>query len=352
MKRAIIAMSGGVDSSVAAYLVKQMGYEVKGVTLKLHSQEDSDPSCCTKQDILDAKKVCDELGIPHEVINFTDDFNKKVIDKFVNTYIEGGTPNPCIECNRHIKFTKLLDMAEKENYDYVVTGHYAQIEYDEKTDKYLLKKAIDDLKDQSYVLYSLTQKQLSKILFPLGGMTKERIRELAEELNFVNAAKPDSQDICFVKDGKYGEFIEEYTGKKSLPGKFVDLSGNVLGEHKGIINYTIGQRKGLGLSLKQSMFVCEKNIEENQVVLGFSEDLMKDSLVAHDVNFIPFENPDKEIKVTAKTRYKQKEEEATIIPLDNNKVLVKFDKPQRAITKGQAVVFYDDDTVVGGGTII
>lgn len=352
MKRAIIAMSGGVDSSVAAYLVKQMGYEVKGVTLKLHSQEDSDPSCCTKQDILDAKKVCDELGIPHEVINFTDDFNKKVIDKFVNTYIEGGTPNPCIECNRHIKFTKLLDMAEKENYDYVVTGHYAQIEYDEKTDKYLLKKAVDDLKDQSYVLYSLTQKQLSKILFPLGGMTKERIRELAEELNFVNAAKPDSQDICFVKDGKYGEFIEEYTGKKSLPGKFVDLSGNVLGEHKGIINYTIGQRKGLGLSLKQSMFVCEKDIEKNQVVLGFNEDLMKDFLVASDVNFIPFSKLSQEVKVTAKTRYKQKEEWATLVPFDNDKVLVKFDKPQRAITKGQAVVFYDDDIVVGGGTII
>ncbi len=352
MKKAIIAMSGGVDSSVAAHLIKQAGFNIKGVTLKLHADKTSDPSCCTEQDIIDAKSVCDSLDISHEVINFTDDFNKKVIDNFVNTYIEGGTPNPCIECNRHIKFKKLLDMADEENFDYVVTGHYAKVEYDENLDKFLLKKAVDHSKDQSYVLYSLTQKQLSKILFPLGDMTKEEIRNIAEELNFINAKKSDSQDICFVTDSKYAEFIEEYTGKKSMPGKFVDSDGNVLGQHKGIINYTIGQRKGLGLSLKEPMFVLEKDVKNNQVVLGYSKDLFKDSLIAKNVNFIPFDTLNGSIRVTAKTRYSQKEEPATITPMEDGNVFVKFDSPQRAITKGQAVVFYDNDIVVGGGTIL
>ncbi|MBE7029149.1 MAG: tRNA 2-thiouridine(34) synthase MnmA [Ruminococcaceae bacterium] len=352
MKSAVIAMSGGVDSSVAAYLIKEEGYMLKGVTLKLHTTKDENPSCCTNQDILDAKKVCDVLDIPYEVINFTEDFNKKVIDKFVSTYVNGGTPNPCVDCNRYIKFKKILDLADLQGYSKVVTGHYARVEYDKTLNKYLLKKGLDESKDQSYVLYSLTQKQLSKILFPLGNLTKDKIREIASSLNFVNANKPDSQDICFIKDGKYGEFIEEYSGFKSTPGEFVDKSGNVLGKHKGIINYTIGQRKGLGLSLKSSMFVCEKDILNNKVVLGYSDDLMSDTLVATDVNFIPFDKPEDNLKVTAKTRYKQKEEPATLTMLDNGDVLVKFDKPQRAITKGQAVVFYNGDIVVGGGTII
>ncbi len=352
MKSAVIAMSGGVDSSVAAYLIKEEGYMLKGVTLKLHTTKDDNPSCCTNQDILDAKKVCDVLDIPYEVINFTEDFNKKVIDKFVSTYVNGGTPNPCVDCNRYIKFKKILDLADLQGYSKVVTGHYARVEYDKTLNKYLLKKGLDESKDQSYVLYSLTQKQLSKILFPLGNLTKDKIREIASSLNFVNANKPDSQDICFIKDGKYGEFIEEYSGFKSTPGEFVDKSGNVLGKHKGIINYTIGQRKGLGLSLKSSMFVCEKDILNNRVVLGYSDDLMSDTLVATDVNFIPFDKPEDNLKVTAKTRYKQKEEPATLTMLDNGDVLVKFDKPQRAITKGQAVVFYNGDIVVGGGTII
>ncbi|MBR4892363.1 MAG: tRNA 2-thiouridine(34) synthase MnmA [Clostridia bacterium] len=352
MKSAVIAMSGGVDSSVAAYLIKEEGYLLKGVTLKLHTTKDENPSCCTNQDILDAKKVCDVLDIPYEVINFTEDFNKKVIDKFVSTYVNGGTPNPCVDCNRYIKFKKILDLADNEGYSKVVTGHYARVEYDKTLNKYLLKKGLDESKDQSYVLYSLTQKQLSKILFPLGNLTKDKIREIANSLNFVNANKPDSQDICFIKDGKYGEFIEEYLGVKSVPGEFVDKSGNVLGKHKGIINYTIGQRKGLGLSLKSSMFVCEKDILNNKVVLGYSDDLMSDTLVATDVNFIPFDKPEDNLRVTAKTRYKQKEEPATLTMLDNGDVLVKFDKPQRAITKGQAVVFYNGDIVVGGGTII
>ena len=351
MKKALIAMSGGVDSSVAAYLIKKQGYYPEGITLKLCSFNEDEPTCCTSKDIEDAKEVCKNLHIPHRVINFTDNFNKKVIDKFVNTYIEGGTPNPCVDCNRYIKFSKLFEIAKEEGFDYVVTGHYARVEFDEKSGRYLLKKGTDESKDQSYVLYSLTERQLSKILFPLGGMTKDEIRKIAEKEGLVNADKPDSQDICFVKDGKYGQFIEKYTGKKSPEGDFIDLSGNKLGTHKGIINYTIGQRKGLGLSLKQPMFVVKKDIEKNRVILGFTEDLMSRSLIADEVNLIAYDKLNEDIKVTVKTRYKQKEAPATLTPLGNGKIKVIFDEPQRAITKGQAAVFYNGDTVIGGGTI-
>ncbi len=351
MKKALIAMSGGVDSSVAAFIVKKMGYYVEGITLKLCSVEDDEPTCCTSKDIEDAKEVCKRLEIPHRVINFTDNFNKKVIDKFVNTYIEGGTPNPCVDCNRYIKFSKLFEIAEEEGFDYIVTGHYARVEFDEKSNRFSLKKGLDENKDQSYVLYSLTEKQLSKILFPLGEMTKDEIREIAKNNELINANKPDSQDICFVKDGKYGEFIEKYTGKKSPAGDFTDLEGNKLGTHKGIINYTIGQRKGLGLSLKQSMFVIKKDIQSNRVILGYTEDLMSTELIAEDVNLIAFDSLEENKKAMVKTRYKQKEAPATLIPLGNGKIKVVFDEPQRAITKGQAAVFYIDDTVIGGGTI-
>ena len=351
MKKALIAMSGGVDSSVAAFLIKNQGYYVEGITLKLCSTNEDEPSCCTTRDIEDAKAVCQRLDIPHRVINFTDNFNKKVIDKFVNTYIEGGTPNPCVDCNRYIKFSKLFEIAKEEGFDFVVTGHYARASFDDKSGRFSLKKGIDENKDQSYVLYSLTERQLSKILFPLGDMTKDEIRKIAESEGLINADKPDSQDICFVKDGKYGEFIEKYTGKKSPEGDFVDLSGNKLGTHKGIINYTIGQRKGLGLSLKQSMFVVKKDPEANRVILGFSEDLMSDSLIAKDVNLIAFDKLTENTRVFVKTRYKQKEAPATLIPMDDNKIKVVFDEPQRAITKGQAAVFYDGDKVIGGGTI-
>ena len=350
-KKAIIAMSGGVDSSVAAYIVKNMGYDLCGITLKLYADELYEPNCCSDDDIEDAKKVAEILGFPHEVYNFTDNFKEKVIDKFVRTYKEGGTPNPCIECNRHLKFEKLIKKAEEDGFDYVVTGHYAKVEYDEKLNRFLLKKAEDTTKDQTYVLYSLTQKQLSKTMFPLGTLTKEKVRELAESLDFVNADKPDSQDICFVKDGDYFKFIEDYTGEKSIPGKFLDKEGNVLGTHKGIINYTIGQRKGLGLSLKAPMFVCEKNVSDNMVILGYTKDLMSKTLTATDVNLIMFDKLDGPLRVNAKTRYNQKEAPATVTPLEDGRIKVEFDEPQRAITKGQAVVLYIGDTVVGGGTI-
>lgn len=353
MPRAIIAMSGGVDSSVAALLMKEQGYDIIGVTLKLHAPESNDElSCCTSQDILDAKAVCDRLSIEHRVIDFESNFKENVIDRFVSSYINGGTPNPCIDCNRFIKFSKMLEIAEEEGFDYIVTGHYARVCYDEKSDRYLLKKGIDENKDQSYVLYSLTQDVLSKLKLPLGELSKDKVRELAVKFSLENADKKDSQDICFVSDGKYADFITQYTNKKFPDGDFVDLNGNVLGKHKGIIRYTIGQRKGLNLSLTQSMYVCKKDIDSNTVTLCLNDELFSTELYADDVNLISVKELKEPIKLSAKIRYKHKEASATLYPCENGKVKLVFDEPQRAITKGQAVVMYQGDTVVGGATII
>lgn len=353
MPRAIIAMSGGVDSSVAALLMKEKGYDIIGVTLKLHALESSDElSCCTSQDISDAKAVCDRLGIEHRVIDFESNFKENVIDRFVSSYINGGTPNPCIDCNRFIKFSKMLEIAEEEGFDYIVTGHYARVCYDENTDRYLLKKGIDENKDQSYVLYSLTQDVLRRLKLPLGELSKDKVRELATKFSLDNADKKDSQDICFVSDGKYADFISEYTKKNFPDGDFVDLKGNTLGRHKGIIRYTIGQRRGLNLSLPQSMYVCKKDIDSNTVTLCLNDELFSSELYADDVNLISIKELKEPMKLSAKIRYKHKEASATLYPCDGKKVRLVFDEPQRAITKGQAVVMYIGDTVVGGGTII
>ena len=353
MPRAIIAMSGGVDSSVAALLMREQGYDIIGVTLKLHAPESNDElSCCTSQDILDAKAVCDRLSIEHRVIDFESNFKENVIDRFVSSYINGGTPNPCIDCNRFIKFSKMLEIAQEEGFDYIVTGHYARVCYDENSDRYLLKKGIDENKDQSYVLYSLTQDVLSKLKLPLGELSKDKVRELAVKFSLENADKKDSQDICFVSDGKYADFITQYTNKKFPDGDFVDLNGNVLGKHKGIIRYTIGQRKGLNLSLPQSMYVCKKDIDSNTVTLCLNDELFSTELYADDVNLISVKELKEPTKLTAKIRYKHKEASATLYPCENGKVKLVFDEPQRAITKGQAVVMYQGDTVVGGATII
>ncbi len=353
MPRAIIAMSGGVDSSVAAFLMKQQGYDIIGMTLKLHTTEnESDElSCCTQKDIEDAKAVCDRLGIEHRVIDFESDFKKNVIDRFVQSYIDGGTPNPCIDCNRYIKFSELLRIAHEENYDYIVTGHYARVAFDDTTNRFVLKKGVDESKDQSYVLYSLGQNVLSKLKLPLGELSKAEVRSLAQESGLDNADKKDSQDICFVKDGKYADFITEYTGKKFEDGKFVDLHGNVLGTHKGIIRYTIGQRKGLNLALPQPMYVCDKNIATNTVTLCLNDELFSSELYADDVNLISVKEITEPIRVKAKIRYKHTETDATLYPHDD-KIRLVFDTPVRAITKGQAVVIYVDDTVLGGGTIL
>ncbi|MBQ8860615.1 MAG: tRNA 2-thiouridine(34) synthase MnmA [Ruminococcus sp.] len=354
MPKAIIAMSGGVDSSVAAFLMKEQGYDIIGITLKLHGEKNiiEEQSCCTTQDILDAKAVCDRLSIEHRVVDLESNFKENVIDRFIDSYVCGGTPNPCVDCNRYIKFSKLLDIAKEEGYDYVVTGHYARVGYDENSGRYLLKKGLDESKDQSYVLYSLSQDALAHLKLPLGELTKDRVREIAEENCFINANKKDSQDICFVPDGKYADFITQYTGKSFPDDDFVDLKGQVLGTHKGIIRYTIGQRKGLNLSLPQSMYVCKKDIDTNTVTLCLDHELFSDTLIAEDVNFISIKELTEPIRVKAKIRYKHNESSATLYPCESGRIKLVFDSPQRAITKGQAVVMYDGNSVVGGATIV
>lgn len=353
LKKAIIAMSGGVDSSVAAFLMKEKGFDCIGATMKLYDNEDiyisSEKTCCSFDDIEDARAVANRLSMPYYVFNFKDEFKEKVIDKFIATYENGGTPNPCIDCNRHLKFKKLFQKMQELGFDYIVTGHYARVE--EKDGWFYLKKGRDNSKDQSYVLYSLSQEQLSHILFPLGEYSKEEIRNLAEKNNFLNAHKKDSQDICFVPDGDYAKFIENYLGKTYPKGNFVDMNGNVLGEHQGIIKYTNGQRKGLGVAFGKPMYVADKNIEDNTVTLCTNEELFSSELTAEDFNWL-IPSPSSEIKCSARVRYNMKEQPATAYILDNGNVKVVFDKPQRAITKGQAVVLYDCDTVLGGGTII
>ncbi len=355
-KKALIAMSGGVDSSVAAFLMKQRGFDCTGVTLKLFDNEDigekREKTCCSLDDIDDARSVCRRLDIPYYVYNFKDSFRETVISRFISAYETGCTPNPCIDCNRFIKFERLLRRADELDFDCVVTGHYATVEFSEEKNRWLLKKSADKSKDQSYVLYSLTQEQLAKTVFPLGEQTKERTREIAESLGLINAQKHDSQDICFVPDGDYAAFIEQYTGKTYPNGDFVDENGNVLGEHKGIIRYTVGQRKGLGLALPHPMYVKEKNLEENKVVLCDNQALFSRELIATDVNLISVERIDGPVRVKARVRYNQPEQPATIYPTDGSELRVVFDEPQRAIAKGQAVVFYDGDYVLGGGTII
>lgn len=355
-KKALVAMSGGVDSSVAAYLTKEMGYNATGITLKLFDNEDigekKEKNCCSLDDIDDARNVCRKIGIPYYVYNFKDSFKENVIDRFISAYENGTTPNPCIDCNRYIKFEKLIRRAEELEFDKVVTGHYSIIEYDEGADRFLLKKSADLSKDQSYVLYSLTQKQLSKTLLPLGNLTKSYVREIAESLNLINANKHDSQDICFVPDGDYAKFIEQYTGRTYPNGNFVDENGNILGEHKGIIRYTVGQRKGLGLALPCPMYVKEKNLEENKVILCENHRLFSKELYASDINLISCDRIDKPMRVKARVRYNQSEQPATVEQTDNNTLHIIFDEPQRAISKGQAVVLYDGEYVIGGGTII
>lgn len=353
MTRALIAMSGGVDSSVAAKLAVDSGLQCIGCTMKLYENEDagisSGHTCCSLDDVNDARSVAFQLGIPYYVFNFTDSFKEKVIDKFVRSYESGRTPNPCIDCNRYMKFEKLFQRREILDCDYVVTGHYAQIEC--YGGKYVLKKAVDTTKDQSYVLYDLTQEKLKHVLFPLGKLRKTETRNIAESSGFINARKHDSQDICFVPNGDYAQIVAMHSGKNPQPGDFVNTAGEVIGRHKGIINYTVGQRKGLGIAFNEPMYVCKVVAENNTVILGRERELYQKELFVDNINWISGETPDKVLSCGVKIRYRQPEQPATVIPTGLNTAHIIFDEPQRAVTPGQAAVFYDDTTVLGGGII-
>ena len=353
-KSALIAMSGGVDSSVAAYEMVKKGYKCAGCTMRLYDNdmigEDLLGTCCSIKDTEDARAVTDKLGIPYHVYHYEAEFKDKVIEPFVCSYERGETPNPCIRCNRYLKFDSLYKKAKELGADYIVTGHYARIE--EKDGHFYLKKALDLSKDQSYVLYELTEDQLAHTAFPLGELSsKSEVREIAEREGFVTSHKSDSQDICFVPDGDYAGLIKRYRGKEYPKGDFVDLSGNVLGTHDGIINYTIGQRRGLGIPADRRLYVTRLDVENNKVILADDKDLFRRELYIRDFNWITGDKPEGDFRCSAKIRYRHKEQPATVTPMENGFAKIVFDEPQRAITAGQSAVLYNGDYVLGGGII-
>lgn len=372
--KALVAMSGGVDSSVAAALMQEKGYACVGAMMKLYENqdtvrgeeergdresfcmaddaaEDERSRCSSADDAADAAAVAGKLGMPFHVFRFTEEFRCQVMERFVNSYLGGETPNPCIDCNRYMKFEKLYEKAKLLGCEKIATGHYARTDYDEASGRWQMRRALDQTKDQSYVLYLLTQEQLSRVCFPLGELTKESVRKLAQEYGFYNADKRDSQDICFIPDGHYEKFIEEYRKEAVPEGNFVTEEGDILGRHKGIIHYTVGQRKGLGIAAAHSYYVKEIRPESNEVVLCAHEALFRRTLFAKEVNWVSISAPDREIRVQAKIRYRHNPQPAAAKVLENGVLQVTFDEPQRAITKGQSVVLYDGELVLGGGKI-
>ena len=354
--KALIAMSGGVDSSVAAKMMASRGYECVGCTMRLYENDvvgmDLMDTCCSLENTQDARNVTEKIGIPYHIVHYENLFRQEVIEPFINEYLHGRTPNPCIECNRKLKFQHLYEKMKELGCDLLVTGHYARVRFDEESGRYQLLKALDLAKDQSYVLYVLTQEQLAHVQFPLGEQDKHTTREIASESGFGNAQKHDSQDICFVPDGDYAGFIERYSGKECPAGDFVDTAGNVLGRHKGIIHYTLGQRRGLGLPAAHRCYVTGIDPDSNTVIIGTNDDLMKTTLYARKVNLIAMDRIETPLRCSAKIRYRHKEQPCTVTQPEEDLLKVVFDEPQRAITPGQSVVLYDGDVVLGGGVIV
>jgi tRNA-specific 2-thiouridylase len=372
-ERVMAAMSGGVDSSVMALLLHQEGYEVTGVTMKLRHDEQEVPqevfesgvkalgvscsnnTCCSLEDVEDAKAVCRRIGVPHYTFNFGDRFQETVIDKFCNSYHEGLTPNPCIDCNRYLKFESLQRRRKELDLDYVATGHYVRRVFNEDTGLWELWRATDLKKDQSYVLFHLTQDTLAHMLFPLGELTKPEVREYAREFGLITADKPESQDICFVPDGNYVGFIERATGCAApafQPGPIVNREGKILATHRGLIHYTIGQRKGIGVAAPRPLFVYEKRPLTNELVVGFAEEVLSEGVEVGDVNFISGITPTEPLKVQVKTHYRQSPVPATAYMQEDGLLYISYDRPQRVAAPGQAAVLYDGEKVLGGGTIV
>ncbi len=350
----VVGMSGGVDSSVAAYLLKEQGYRVIGVTMQIWQDETTagpEGGCCGVSAVEDARRVAASLEIPYYVMNFKQEFERAVIDYFVSEYQKGRTPNPCIACNRYVKWESLLKRSMEIGADYIATGHYARV-LRLPNGRFTLQKSVTDAKDQTYALYNLTQDQLSRTLMPVGDYDKESVRRIADRIGLAVANKPDSQEICFVPDQDYSGFIDRYTGTKAKPGNFVDTAGNVIGRHCGITHYTVGQRKGLGLAMGHPVFVTEIRPDTNEVVIGGNEDVFTDRLYADRLNFMSIGRLDGAMRVMAKIRYNHKGAPCTVRMVGEDLAECVFEEPVRAVTPGQAVVFYQEDFVVGGGTIV